>query len=163
MAGINAASADLYSLAQDLTTASGGNIEQTASELISQTAQKIALVAQAKAPVKTGELRSSIKVHYISPLKASVGPDVSYGAYQEFGTGSRGEFGGAIYEIKPKKPGGVLVFKVNGKTVFARSVKHPGIKAHPYMRPAFEEVMGETAKLLADKGQAQITRGPNAI
>ena len=57
----------------------------------------------------------------------------------------------------------MLVFKVNGKTVFAKRVRHPGIKARPYLRPAFEATLGtDLLKQLADAGQAAIVKGPNA-
>jgi HK97 gp10 family phage protein len=162
VAGV-AASADLAALAADLSAASGQPMMTTASQIIQQAAQRVQAEAQTRAPVKTGRLKSSIAIRYIGPLTAIVGPNVDYAAYQEFGTGTRGEFPGPIYEIKPKKPGGVLVFKVGGKTVWARKVRHPGIKARPYMRPAFETVLGtDLLKRLADAGQAAILKGPNA-
>ena len=158
----NAATADLISLVDDLKVASGDDLEREAGQIIAQTAQRVASIARAKAPKKTGKLASSINVRYVSPLSAEIGPEVDYGVFQEFGTGTRGEYPTAMYEIKPKKPGGVLVFKVDGKTVFARSVKHPGIKARPYMRPAFVEVLGPALERLVDYGLAKITKGPNA-
>lgn len=123
-------------------------------------AQEIQQEAQTLAPIKSGRLRNSISIRYPNPMEAVVGPQVAYGVYQEFGTGERGEFGGSAYTIKPKSPGGLLVFKVGGKTVYARSVRHPGIPAHPYMRPAVEKVLGDMAGSLADKGALLITKGP---
>lgn len=35
--------------------------------------------------------------------------------------------------ILPKKPGGVLVFTVNGTKVFTTKVNHPGTKPNPYL------------------------------
>jgi len=158
----NAVTADLINLIDDLKIASGEDIEREAGQIIAQTAQRVASVSRAKAPKKTGKLANSIHVRYLSPLSVEVGPNVDYGVFQEFGTGTRGEFPTAMYQIKPKKPGGVLVFQVDGKTVFARVVNHPGIPPHPYMRPAFEEVLGDTATKLIESGLAQITKGPNA-
>jgi HK97 gp10 family phage protein len=158
----DAASVDLISLAADFASASKIGIAQAAQEVIRTAAQTIQQEAQSLAPVKSGRLRSSISIRYPNPLEAVVGPQVEYGKYQEFGTGERGEFGGSAYTIKPKKPGGVLVFKIGGKTVYARSVRHPGIPAHPYMRPALEKVLGDMTGSLAAKGALLIAKGPNA-
>ena len=157
-----AASAEISGLANDLAKISGGTIEKTAAVLISNTAQQIVHEAQARAPVDTGKLQSSIHATWNNPLSVSIGPGVLYGVFQEFGTGAKGEFGGQMYEIRPKKKGGVLVFKVNGKTVVTRLVRHPGVKAQPYMRPAFEYVMKDFMDKLLDEGSVQITKGPKA-
>jgi HK97 gp10 family phage protein len=163
MAAVNAASADLAGLAADLSAASGQGMFQTAQQIIRQSAQQIRDEAQANAPVKSGRLKQSITVRYTGPLSATIGPNVPYAPYMEFGTGTRGEFPGPMYEIKPRRPGGVLVFTINGKKVFARKVRHPGIKARPFMRPAFTKVLGaDLVKQLADAGVAAIVKGPNA-
>lgn len=159
----SAVSADLSSLAADLQYASTMGIQKAAEQLIQQGAQEIQKQAQANAPVKTGRLQRSITIRYTSPLSAIIGPDTPYAVYQEFGTGSRGEFPTTPYVIRPHKAGGVLVFTVGGKKVFARVVNHPGIPARPFMRPAFEQVFGASVvKELADKGALLITKGPNA-
>lgn len=163
MAEVSAASADLSSLANDLAAASGGGVFVSAQEIIRTAAVRVQAEAQSRAPIKSGRLQQSITVRYTGPLSAVIGPNVPYAPYQEFGTGERGEFPTGPYEIKPKNPGGVLVFKVNGKTVYAKKVKHPGIKARPFMRPALEAVIGtELLTKLADAGLAAITKGPNA-
>jgi HK97 gp10 family phage protein len=158
----NAASADLTALARDLNDASGVGIMAAAQQVIKDTAVKVQSLSQSMAPVKSGRLRNSISIKYPDPLSASIGPQVEYGVYQEFGTGSRGEFGGQPYEIKPKTQGSLLVFKVNGKTVYARRVMHPGIKAHPFMRPALTQALGAMAESMAEKGALLITKGKNA-
>lgn len=163
MAEVSAASADLSSLAADLAAASDKGMFVSAQEIIRTAAVRIQHEAQTRAPVKSGRLKESISVRYTGPLSAVIGPSVHYAPYQEYGTGERGEFPTGAYEIKPKKAGGVLVFKVNGKTVYARKVRHPGIKARPFMRPAFEAVIGkDLLAKLADAGLAAITKGPNA-
>lgn len=134
-----------------------------AQQIIQQSAQRIRDEAQASAPLKSGRLRQSINIRYPDPLTAVIGSNLDYAAYQEYGTGSRGEFGGSAYQIRPKNPGGVLVFRVQGRKVFARVVNHPGIKARAFMRSAFQNVLGkELVKQLADAGLAAITKGPNA-
>jgi HK97 gp10 family phage protein len=159
----SAASANLAALAADLSAASGQPMMHSAQQIIQQSAQRVQSEAQTRAPVRSGRLRNSISIRYNGPLSATIGPQVPYAAYQEFGTGSRGEFPGAPYEIKPRNPQGTLVFKVQGKTVFAKVVRHPGIKARPFMRPAFAAALGQDlVQRLLDAGMAAITRGPNA-
>jgi HK97 gp10 family phage protein len=158
----DAAYVDLVSLAADLAKAGSIGITQAAQQVIQQSAQKIQAEAQTLAPIKSGRLKNSISIRYPNPLEAVIGPQVEYGVYQEFGTGERGEFGGSAYTIKPKSPGGVLVFTVGGRKVYARSVRHPGVPPHPYMRPAVQNILGDMASELADRGALLITKGPNA-
>ena len=46
------------------------------------------------------------------------------------------EYGTAAHRIEPKRKGKLLVFEVNGETVFTTHVDHPGAQPHPFMRPA---------------------------
>jgi len=157
----DAATADLVSLAADLTAA-GDSILISAERVIKDAAQRIQSVAQSNAPVKSGRLRQSIRIRYVGPLTAIIGPSVDYAVYQEFGTGTRGEFPGPMYEIRPRNAT-VLSWVSDGKRRFAKVVHHPGIPARPFMRPAFQEVLGdELVAALADAGAATITRGPAA-
>lgn len=158
-----AAVADLTSLAEDLSFAQQKGIDQAAQEIITQTAQLVQAEAQTRAPVKTGRLRESISIAYNKPLTATIGPKVDYGVYQEFGTGERGEFAGTAYEIKPKKQGGTLRFKVGSKTVYTRLVRHPGIRPRRYMRNGLQAAIGQamTDKLLK-AGALLITKGDKA-
>lgn len=159
---MTAASADLRSLAHDLAYASGDGIEKAAGNVIRETAMAVQSIASARAPRDTGKLSSTITIVWISKLEAVISPTEFYGAFPEFGTGARGEFPGQPYEIKPKKPGGVLVFTVGGRTVYARKVTHPGVRAQPYMRPAAKEALEPfTDKLLA-AGALLITKGPRS-
>ena len=157
----NAASANLRGLAADLTSA-GGSVEQTASHLIDEYAQKIAALGQSYAPYRTGALKESIGIRRTGALTVEIGPTVDYGAYQEFGTGSKGEFGGGFYDIRPKSPSGLLAFEVNGRSVYARKVRHPGVKGKAYMRRAFSEGLKDFLPALAAAGCASITKGPRA-
>lgn len=155
--------ADLTALAGDLAAASGINITQAAQQVIQNSAQEVQSAAQAAAPVKTGALRDSISISYPEPLTAIIGPKVEYGVYQEYGTGSRGEFPGSPYEIRPKKPGGYLVWKSRNGRVFARKVVHPGVRGKAYMRKGFTRAFGDRmVDQLLKAGLAAITKGPNA-
>ncbi len=97
---MTAASADLRSLAADLEQASGMGIDRAAAEVVRAAASGIQGQAQQFAPVRTGALRSSIQVTMTGPTSATIGPTVPYGPYQEFGTGTRGEFPGPMYVIR---------------------------------------------------------------
>jgi HK97 gp10 family phage protein len=158
---MTAAFADLTNLSARFGAASGQSFATAAEKLVHSYGQQIAQVAQTMAPVRTGALRDSITVSYPAALTAVIGPHQPYAAYMEYGTASRGEFGGAVYTIRPKKPGGVLVFKVGGRTVYAKMVKHPGVPPHPYMRPAFERVITPFGQALGELGSSYVNYGPN--
>ena len=156
-----AVSADLTALAQRLSYAANEGITKAAGEVVHTYAEKIKDLAQASAPIKKGTLQHSISVEYQGDTKATIGPHVTYGVYQEFGTGTRGEFPTGPYMITPKK-GKYLAFTVNGKRVFAKVVHHPGIPPHPYMRPAAQQALGDFADSLAEAGALVIIKGSNA-
>ena len=155
---MTAASADLRSLAADLAYASNEGIQKAAGQVIHDTAIRVQASAQAFAPVRTGRLRDSISVTFTSITSATIGPGVPYGVYQEFGTASQGEFGGAPYVIKPRYANR-LVFKVDGKWVSAKQVVHPGVKPQAYMRKGLKEALGPAVEELQDQGALLITQG----
>jgi HK97 gp10 family phage protein len=91
---------------------------------------------KANAPVKTGKLKKSIGiVNGRGENKASVtvGPRRGKGKYTKGWAAHIIEYGAAAHTIKPKKKKG-LAF---GGTV-QPEVHHPGSKAHPFMRPAWD-------------------------
>lgn len=147
---------DLTQLAQNLTAASGGDFEQTAAEVVRQAAASVAEDAAARAPRKTGALSRSITVTFMGPLTAIVGPGAKYGVFQEFGTGSKSEFGGSYYWIYPKYAK-KLRFQVNGKWVFAKKVHHPGVAPHPFMRPAIASQLQAMSAGMANTSLQMIT------
>ena len=132
---------DLSGLAENFARASGQDFRAAAASLVDSYATQTASLAQSFAPVKTGALKDAITIQRPDPLTAIIGPTrVSYAIYQEFGTASRGEFGGSVYEIRPKKPGGMLKFtgqrpdrvrplgQASGHP--APSLHAPGVRAH---------------------------------
>lgn len=151
---------DISDLVEDLQQISHLSTGQITENIFRDYGAKIEAMAQAKAPFKTGALKSSI-THHASQEALEIIAGVPYAMYQEFGTASRGEFGGSPYEITPKK-GKYLVFYVNGKKVVTKKVRHPGVPAHPYLRPAVQEAFGELFDKLAERGQAMIVKGPNS-
>ena len=155
---MTAASADLRSLADRLAHASGEGIQKAAAEVIKDTAEKVQNFAAELAPRKTGALASSIRITYVSPLEAHIGPTMFYGVFQEFGTASRGEFGGQPYKIRPKRAER-LSFQIDGKWISTKEVTHPGVPPHPFMRPALKQALGPAADELAAQGALLITKG----
>lgn len=161
LAGTNAATADLTALVADLQAASAGGMQKSAHDVLQQGAVRTQAESQLRAPVKTGALRTSIAITWSSPLEVVIGPKVDYGVFQEFGTGERGEFGGSAYMIRSKTAGGVLVFTIGRRKVYARSVRHPGVRPKRYMRRGLVAALGESlASQLAEAGALLITKGP---
>jgi HK97 gp10 family phage protein len=123
--------------------------------------------AQASAPSDTGTLKRNIVVRSASKRGAAarvsigirtktatfadsaknrragragkryrVAGDAYYARFVEFGTKSHT----LIAKRKVMRGGkrGVFAFEVGGKTVFARSIKHPGTRPRPFLRPSLE-------------------------
>jgi hypothetical protein len=87
--------------------------------------------------------------------KNLVGTNLSYAAAQELGSGLHGERG-STYPITSRPGGPPLAFEWEGAPAavehmrdpksglfFFRKVDHPGVKAQPYLRPAFFESFDE--------------------
>lgn len=153
--------AELISLVDDFRLA-GESIEKTAADVVRKVAEQTKANAQSLAPRKTGNLAGSITITYRTTTEAIVKPTAIYGVFQEFGTGTRGEFRGTAYTIKPKtKP--ALTFKTkDGKWVTVREVNHPGIPPRPFMRPALEQALSSYQEELTRQGALLITKGSNA-
>jgi HK97 gp10 family phage protein len=152
---------DITELVEDLAEISGKRPEEITGNIFNELGNQIMGKARAKAPVRTGKLRDSI-TYQVNGNQLIIGPHVPYSAYQEFGTATRGEFGGSPYVIQPRMKK-YLRFQVNGQWVSTKQVIHPGIPPHPFMRPAVEEAMGDLADKLAERGALMITKGPNNV
>ena len=63
-----------------------GRISRALADLIKRTAFAIEAEAKTLAPVDTGLLRNSIQTNIEAPTKATIGTNVEYAPYQEFGT-----------------------------------------------------------------------------
>jgi HK97 gp10 family phage protein len=142
--------ADVTRLADALKQASQQS-QMTTQQVLIMSANHILAEMESRVPVKTGTLRGSLAIR-VDTDKVIIGPNeqtAPYGGYVEFGT--------QPHEIKPKKPGGVLVFKVGATTVFTKRVRHPGTKAQPYVRPAFEAWMDSLGTMAAEANAKVIT------
>ena len=152
---------DLTELAKDLFKAAD-NVEQATQELLEAAGDAILADAKSRVVVKTGALKNSL-TKTVTPLKVVVGPTALHGTFIEYGTGTKGEFPGSMYEILPKN-GQYLKFKVGAKTVYARSVKHPGISAKPFMRPAAKQWVEDIPRDMARVGVMLIAgHNPRAV
>lgn len=133
------ASADIYSLAAALKESSRGS-EVTTQDVLVHSANYLKAEMEARVPVRTGRLRQSIQVR-TSGKNITVGPDTPYAAFVEFGTKPH------VIEAKNKK---ALAFMVGGRAVVVKKVNHPGTKAQPYVRPAFEAWVDTLGGLVAE-------------
>jgi HK97 gp10 family phage protein len=130
------ASADIHGIAEALRR-TGKDSQATTQRVLIESANFLLAEMEARVLVDSGDLRRSLAVR-VEGDKVTVGPDTPYASYVEFGT--------QPHEIRPKKADGVLVFQAGGRTVYAKVVKHPGTKAQPFVRPAFDawvDALGE--------------------
>lgn len=115
---------------------------RTAMEIVSD---EIVNDAKSHAPHKTGVLEASIQKTATTgsfnagTLAGHVGAGAPYAEYVEEGT--------RPHTIAPKHRN-YLRWPINGGYRFARKVRHPGTKAHPFMGPAIESLVTGGGKLV---------------
>ena len=109
---------------------------------------------KAETPKVTGKLKNS-SIFQLVGGNSSQAVEVRQGART-----SSGDFYGKFvrngtkpHEIRPINKGGVLVFKIGGKTIFAKKVNHPGNKPNPYHEKAYAKVSGRIDEIIASTGQ----------
>jgi hypothetical protein len=144
------ASADVSRLAEALRKTAEQS-EVTTHQVLIQASNQILAEMEVRVPVKTGKLRGSLGIKVMQD-RVVIGPDpmvVDYAPYVEFGT--------KPHEIKPKKAGGMLVFKMGGKTIYTRKVSHPGTQAQPFVVPAFEAWVDSLGTMAAEANAKVIT------
>jgi HK97 gp10 family phage protein len=137
------ASADISKLTAALNK-TAQQAQTTTHQVLVESANYIKAEMEAKVPVRTGKLRNSISIQ-VETDRVIIGPNLQmapYAGYVEFGT--------KPHEIRPKNPGGVLAFKMGGRMVFARKVNHPGTRAQPYVKPAFEAWVDSLGTMAAE-------------
>ena len=116
-------------------------------------AESVQMKMRELAPVDTGFLRDNIAV-VKNGDRYTIGPvGVDYAAAQEYG---------AKPHVIVASAGKVLVFQVGGTTRFAKSVKHPGNKPHPYIRPAGDWAREQLAETIAVTGASLLKGKTNA-
>lgn len=82
-------------------------------------------------------------------VTVAIGPDKDHFYYQFFETGA------AAHDIKGRP---LLVFEGREGTVFTPGVKHPGMGARPFLRPAIDEQGDAAAKAAAEALRAEVQR-----
>jgi len=109
------------------------------SGFLDRLAGRLAEEMRERAPVRTGRLRDSIRVVRVGQVRL-VGPTVPYALFVEFGTHP--------HIIRPHRAR-ALRFEVEGRTVFAMYVRHPGFRGRFFIRRSVEAVMREIPDLFA--------------
>lgn len=94
-----------------------------------------------ESPVDTGEMRAQTTVKArATPRGAKVEASVNT-PYAHIVA-----FGQRPHQIRPRREGGVLVFDVGGRTVFARSVNHPGAQPNDWWESARRDLPAMLAR-----------------
>lgn len=127
-----------------------GVVEREAQLIMARKAasltRRISAQAKANVPVKTGNLGRSIQE---DPLQV-VGMTVRTGVTATADYAAMVHDGTRPHIIRPRSTGmgphpegapGALKFQIGGRTIFARSVRHPGTKPRPFLKNAMDEVM----------------------
>lgn len=120
-------SADITKLAEALRTTAKQS-EVTTQQVLVESANFLLTEMEIRVPVDTGELRESLGVR-VEPKRVLVGPSAKHAPYVEFGT--------SPHVIKPRNKK-ALAFKSGGRTIVVKQVNHPGTKAQPFVRPAYD-------------------------
>lgn len=129
-------------------------------------ANLVAQRATLKAPVKTGRLARSINVGTVEQIDRynfaiKIGTNVEYAAAQEYGSGihSPNPADRRLIPIRARRKKALAFMWAGGPTNisaydpesglwFFKVVYHPGVPAHPYLRPAVEETRTEGPQLI---------------
>lgn len=139
----------LEQLRDRLNSASRG-IRRAVNSEMDNIAEDVKQVMWQLAPYDTGNLRDSIAILKTGD-RWEIGPvNVPYAAAQEYG---------AKPHIIVASPGKVLVFNIGGVKKFATSVKHPGNKPHPYIRPAGDWAREQASDRIAVVGASMLETG----
>lgn len=111
--------------------------------------------AKANVPVNSGDLRASIRVSAGTKRGGRVYAHVKAGGrkkgdpfYAHFV-----EFGTRPHEIRPR--GAISLFFAG---LFSKLIKHPGAKAKPYMRPAFDRKSDDAIRAFTDYARGRIEK-----
>ncbi len=133
------ASADITRLANALRE-TGQAADATTQRVAIESANELLTNMEVLVPVDAGHLRDSLMVK-VEPGRIIIGPTADYAPFVEFGTKPH------KISAKNKK---ALTFFVNGKKVTVRSVNHPGTRAQPFVRPAFDQWVDSLGPLVAE-------------
>lgn len=144
------ASADVTRLAEALRE-SGAEAGNTTQGVLLQSANYIKADMEQRAPVRTGRLRQSIAIT-VDGSGVKIGPHTEYAAFVEFGTKPH------VIEARNKK---ALAFMMGNTRVVVKRVNHPGSRAKPFVRPAFEDWVNTLGVLAAEANIQRIQENYN--
>jgi hypothetical protein len=133
MGGINEFIGELEQFDSELTEFNQ-ILKKNVRDAVRKATRDVKNEAVRRAPEDTGALKDSAS-HWVEGYEGFIEFDTPYAAAQEYGSGIA--YWGKPYSITPNEKE-ALKFTVNGKTIFAKSVVHPGVKAQPYLRPAIK-------------------------
>jgi len=108
-------------------------------------------------------LEYALAQEFGSGLYIEQGPDVPGGHAPAKYKIEAGYFTGksprkALAFVWPNGPKPHPAFDEESGMYFFRSIMHPGVHPHPYLRPAYEETKGEGARLLVSSVMAELKR-----
>ena len=144
----------------ELERKGGGGLDKAETILAGQAnralrdiGQVFSVALKQNTPRATGKLANSTRFQLVGSNKNQA-VEVRQGARSPegafYGMFVRG--GTRPHEIRPKKPGGVLAFKIGGRTIFTKKVNHPGTKANPYHVETERQTSGEIAEIISRTG-----------
>lgn len=111
-------------------------LENENQKLLSRLMDESSIIVQElirqNSPVRTGALRDSITIERTSVDTVIVGPTAPYAPFVEFGV--------AAHEIVPVRAE-ALRFTIDGETVFAKRVMHPGFEGRAFIKQSSEEAI----------------------
>ena len=135
---------DISNLETDITHIFG-NVTRRLIDVQKESAIDIMNDAKTLAPVgETGEYRNSIKVSDTKVTENSIETMIYTDATvnslegQSYNLGYLLENGTQPHTILPKNSD-VLVFNIDGETIFAKKVSHPGTNPQPHFIPALQK------------------------
>lgn len=128
ISGFDAFAEDCEDLADSFEQAAE-SVDDELDTALEATSTAVLTSAQRRAPVDTGELRDSGEHDRRGPLSHWVLFTADHALPVEYGT--------APYVIAPDDAE-ALRFEINGETVYATEVNHPGIQEHAYLRKSLE-------------------------
>lgn len=149
---------DLLEFAEVLESASS-SAQGITTKIVHQMAEEIADLAYQYAPKKTGQLANSIGVIY-GDREAEVVATAPYAAYIEFGTWRYNTLSpkSGTYEIRPRNANALRFIGKDGKPVFTKLVRHPGIRPQPFLGRANAEVIDKFTNKVANVGMWLVVR-----
>lgn len=151
--------ADITAMAQSLG-ASGQNMQKAAQDLIQTAVDDITRYAQQFAPKKSGVLTQSIHGDVdAGNLIGTVSAGAKYALFVELGTGTRGEFPTHEIVIRPKNASVLRWRGPDGKIHFAKVVRSPGMKSHPFLRPALQKAIEDLETSIGVAASVSVLEG----